>query len=189
MVRRSTGILFVVFVVLLLGVLFWQQTKQSEESKITPTAVQEYLFDFDAEITNLIIESPDGKVVEMARDKDGQWALLQPENEDVDISRAETTSTQLMVLRVLAKFDQEVPEKSAVGLDKPSYVITFTLNDGSNIVVHIGDATPTDSGFYVNVDGRGVFVVEKYGLQTILDLVESPPIMPTPMVLDTTPTP
>lgn len=189
MIRRSTLILFVVFLVLLAGVMFWQRTKQSEDSKITPTAAQEYLFDFDTEITNLIIESSDGKVVELARDKDGQWALLQPENEEIDISRVETTSTQLLVLRVLAKFEQDAPEKSTIGLDKPANVITLTLDDGSNVVIQIGDGTPTDSGFYVNVDGRGMYVVEKYGLQTILDLLENPPIMPTPVVVDATPTP
>ena len=50
MIRRSTFILLLVFIVLLAGVAFWQRTKGSEEIEGTPTAVQEYLFEINGQI-------------------------------------------------------------------------------------------------------------------------------------------
>ncbi len=192
MIRRSTFILLLVFIVLLAGVAFWQRTKGSEEIEGTPTAVQEYLFEINGQITALKITSAEGKVVELSRNDNGEWELIQPENEETDSTTAESTTSRLSALRVLTKLETETQDSidlSAVGLDKPSYELSITLDDGSIILTKIGNITPTDSGYYVSGSGRGILIVDKYGMQSIIDMLDNPPIMPTPTMDTTTPTP
>jgi hypothetical protein len=192
MIRRSTFILLLVFIVLLAGVAFWQRTKGSEEIEGTPTAVQEYLFEINGQITALKITSAEGKVVELSRNDNGEWELIQPENEETDSTTAESTISRLSALRVLTKLETETQDSidlSAVGLDKPSYELSITLDDGSIILTKIGNITPTDSGYYVSGSGRGILIVDKYGMQSIIDMLDNPPIMPTPTMDTTTPTP
>jgi hypothetical protein len=192
MIRRSTFILLLVFIVLLAGVAFWQRTKGSEEIEGTPTAVQEYLLEINGQITALKITSAEGKVVELSRNDNGEWELIQPENEETDSTTAESTISRLSALRVLTKLETETQDSidlSAVGLDKPSYELSITLDDGSIILTKIGNITPTDSGYYVSGSGRGILIVDKYGMQSIIDMLDNPPIMPTPTMDTTTPTP
>jgi len=181
-----------VFVVLLAGVAFWQRTKGSEDVEETPTVVQEYLFDINGQVTALKITSAENKVVELSRNNDGEWELIQPKNVETDSTTAESTLSYLSSLRVLTKLEeveQDSIDLSVVGLDKPSYELSITLNDGSIILTKIGNVTPTDSGFYVSGSGRGILVVDKYGLQSIIDMLDNPPIMPTPTMDTSTPTP
>jgi hypothetical protein len=189
MIRRSTFILLIIFVILLASVAFWQRTKSSEEVIETPTEIQEYLFDFNNEINALTITGKDGEIIELVRKSDGQWELLQPVGEETDSDNAEAAISRISVLRVLAKLEQSSTDLAVVGLDKPSYEISITLDDGSVIVTKVGDLTPTDSGYYVSGSGRGILVVDKYGLQSIIDLLDNPPIMPTPTIEASTSSP
>jgi hypothetical protein len=57
----------------------------------------------------------------------------------------------------------------------------------------VGDATPTDSGYYVRKDDGSILVIDKYGMDALLNLVFYPPYedlpMPSPEPATETPIP
>ena len=95
------------------------------------------------------------------------------------VGAVESAVTQLLSLRTLSTM-QQVPDLKAIGLDPPAYRILLTLSDGQQITINVGAATPTGSGYYVLVSERPLYVVNKYGIDAFLELVDSPPIQPLP---------
>lgn len=181
--RRTTGIVVTVFIALLV-VLFWQRARERESAQATPTPGQEFLFDLDANITGLRVERVGEEFVELTLDQEGLWKLTWPEGEETDVVAVESAIAQLPTLSVLSALEEQRPELKAVGLAKPVYKILILLGDGNQIVAYIGDETPTGAGYYVLISGRPLYVVNKSSLDSVLKLVDTPPIKPTP-----TPTP
>jgi hypothetical protein len=118
-------------------------------------------------------------VVELGRDAQGVWALLYPKAEATDVGAVESAVSQLLSLSVLSDLD-EAPSLEAAGLEKPAYRLLIKLDDGSQELMSVGKLTPTGSGYYVLAGNRGLFLVSKYSLEPFLNLVENPPIQPTP---------
>lgn len=177
MIRRTTIITVLVFVSLLVAVFYWQRKSPGESSETTPTATQETLLEPDLTIVRLRIDGVEG-TVEVAKGEDGIWELVQPEAEETDVGAVEAAVTQLLALRILNRLEQ-IPDLEDLGLVIPSYRITLTLDDGSQIIADVGSVTPTESGYYVLASDRPLSVVPKSGLDSFLNLVKNPPIQPT----------
>jgi hypothetical protein len=88
------------------------------------------------------------------------------------------TGQEVAIERILSR-PQVAPADA--GLSQPSYVMTVKVTGGTEEVVRIGDLTPTSSGYYASLnDGSDVLVVDKTGLDALLNLVTSPPYASTP---------
>jgi hypothetical protein len=78
-------------------------------------------------------------------------------------------------LRVESRLDV-APD--ATGLVDPSYELTVKMTGGTTKTVRIGDLTPTGIGYYTRVEGSDeTLVVSKTGLDALLKLLESPPVV------------
>jgi hypothetical protein len=66
------------------------------------------------------------------------------------------------------------------GLDKPAYVITIGFKDGKEHTLEVGDATPTNSGYYVRVDKDKMLITDLNGIDALLQLESFPPYLNTP---------
>lgn len=181
MIRKSTWIVLALFAISLIGVFLWQRSKDRKEST-APTPVASpatYLFEFPGNIVALRVEHANDKSVEYRRDDQNQWILVWPEGIEIDSAAAETTIAQLVSIQVASTLD-ESPGLQATGLEPPAYRILITLDNSDQVVVNIGDSTPTGNGYYVLTDDRRIYVVSKYSLEPILKLVDEPPLIPTP---------
>jgi hypothetical protein len=183
MIRRSTWVVLVIFAVLVAVLVFWQRSEENAPAEPTSTPAQASLFDLNADISYLRLEKVGGAVVEMERGEDGVWKLTWPLAEKTDVDAVQNAVTQLLSLRVLTTLNTN-PGLDTIGLASPTYRILIGFDDGSQMIINVGDSTPTGSGYYVVVSGRPLYVVNKSGLDSVLELIESPPIEPTP-----TPTP
>ena len=182
MIRRSTWVVLALFAVSLLAVFLWQRSKDRETSLATPTpgATQKnYLFEFSDNIVALRLERVGDKSVEFRRDEQNQWIMNWPEGIEIDSAAAESTITQLATLPI-ATILEESPGLHATGLEPPVYRMLITLDSGDQVIANIGDSTPTGSGYYVLTGERRIFIVSKYSLEPILQLVDKPPLKPTP---------
>jgi len=179
MIRRSTLIIVVIFAALVVVAVFWQRSQDEKEASATPTETTQYLFQFDSKIDRLRLERSAGGLVELGRDEQGIWTLLYPAGQETDIGAAESAVTQLLALPVVSTLP-EGPSLQDAGLSSPTYRLVIDLDDGSQVVMNVGKATPTGTGYYVLVSGQGLAIVSKYSLDPFLNLVESPPIKPTP---------
>jgi hypothetical protein len=74
----------------------------------------------------------------------------------------------------------EIPQMSAMGLEPPAYRLLVITTDGKQSVVSVGSMTPTQSGYYVLSSDRNVYIVSKAALDPVLQLIDTPPVMPTP---------
>jgi len=180
--RRSTWIVLIIFLGLAGLVVFLNQKEPpADETDVTPTATVEYLFSQDDGLpTSIDIQSDSGEQVTVERNEEGVWVLKQPIEAEADQGSAEAAATQLTSLRIV--FRPEVAPTD-VGLVQPSYTMTVKLTGGIVKIVRIGDLTPTSSGYYTSVNGSNeILIVGKTGLDSLLTMVTSPPIVgiPTP---------
>ena len=182
MVRRNTLIVVVVFAVLLAATLFWQRTKGREDSlagEPTPMAVNPLVIDIgEMSVTGITLQDAGRNTIKLALGDDGQWQLLIP-NAPADSSAVDAAITQLRSLTAVTTLSSSTP-LADLGLSPAQYVLVLDLDDGGQYILNIGKVTPTGSGYYVlsNASDRGLHVARKAGLDTIINWLETPPVLP-----------
>jgi len=186
MLRRSTIVALLVLLVLVGLAYYLQGPGKKAAVEATPTQSSQFLFSFNSEITRLSISKPGANSVEMSKDPQGDWKLINPSTEATDSSQIQSAVTQLMSLRSSANLDM-APSLDSAGLSVPSYTVIITLADGSQEVINVGKETPTKGNYYIQIGNKGIFIVNKYSLDPLLKFVDSPPIIPSPTPTETTP--
>ena len=187
MIRRSTLILLVLFVALAAAAILWQRSEDKKSpAEGTATPGSQLLFNFKGNISGLRLERTNGGVLDLGRDAQGAWTLVYPEVEApevTDVAAVEGAVSQLLSAPVVSTLE-EGPSMEDAGLATPAYRLLINLDDGSQEVMNIGNVTPTGNGYYVLVSGQGMSIASKYSLETLLKLVDNPPVK-----LPDTPTP
>ena len=183
MIRRGTWIALAI----LLGLVGLSFLLRDQQAKITeaatPTDGLSPLFDDQLRAPVLIrIEGATGQAVQLRRNEDGTWVLEDPEEAAADQAAAQAAATQIGALRILSTVDL-APE--IIGLDAPAYNLSLKFDDGSTHSLLIGSVTPITDGYYAQLDGGPFQVVDKYGLDELISLVETPPYLATPTARET----
>ena len=181
MIRRSTWIIFGIFILLIAIVLIWQRVQENQQAQIIPTPATSFLFDLAGKsITGIVISSPGGHTVSAKKTSDGNWILDEPAGQPADAGRIDAavgTASGLQVLSTLNK----VGDLETLGLNPASYQIELILIDGTRLHAFVGGLTPTQSGYNVLIEGQPLKIVERYSLEEVLSLFNDPPILqPTP---------
>lgn len=192
MVRKNTLVLFSVFLVLLIGFFLLQKYQADNPtltlgSDATETPLPTYLFDLTPEkLSDIKIEGADGQMVELQKDVDGTWLLLQPPTLSIgtDQTAISTALSQVGTVRVLSELESS-PPLDVVGLDDPSATIVFSLVSGNPLTVEVGDAAPTGNGYYIRVNGDPPKLVDKYLFDKLTAFLTTPPLLATPVLSST----
>ncbi len=197
MVKRQTWMLLAFFLALA-GFALYQKYNPSAprprtNENATPSATitpVEFLFAAgQGTVTSLSIESREGESVRVERAAEGAWSLTKPFEAAADPSSAEAAASQVSALRILTRLELDPAD---AGLKSPAYTLTVEFSDGKSFVLEIGDATPTGTGYYARKDGESPLVIDKDGLDALLNLLSTPPFLETPTPSPTpteTPTP
>ncbi len=181
MVRRTTVFAVILFVVLLAFTLIWQKYKKNITGNQTPTATStsHALFSFtETDITSFSIEDTQGHSVSFSKDAKNSWVLAGQTATTTMTTTVESAVTSLVSLTSSTKMDPSVAPVQ-IGLLKPSKTIIVQTAVGSKFTLEIGDANAIGNGYYARLNGDTPVVVDKYGLDTVLALLTSPPIAPT----------
>lgn len=185
MIRKPTLVLLLIFIMMVVGVYFWQRSQSEPEIPSTPGPEVQFLFETGGrKIGGIILYDSLGGRVELRRSVQDEWILIEPASESPDETRIQSAVAEIESLRLLSKLESP-PEKELVGLDKPSYFIKVVYADGQEELVSIGNETPTGSGYYVSLDGGPAWVVNKLGIDSLLELLRDPPVMTTPTPMPT----
>jgi hypothetical protein len=198
MIKRSTWVM-VVSLAILAGLAYYLQQpdnliKKALAPATTPTAepLSPLFSSTDGPLNGISIQSADGQSAAIERRSTG-WTLVIGNESSVpaDQTVAEQVATQAQGLRPLIKIEADTLDLSAFGLDTPAYICKFVLTDSSSVTFKIGDLTPTGDGYYLQKEDGSVVVVEKYGMDAVINLLAQPPYMftPTPSALPATGTP
>ena len=194
MVKRSTWILLVILA-LAVGAYFLIENHASKVKALTPTATGGSFLITQAEgvLQSLHIVDNKGNNFQMQRDLSKSWVITAPTSGAADQGLAGAAETQVGSLSIVAKLNP-LPDLNAVGLAVPADIIDLVFVNGTSHRIEVGNLTPTSSGYYVRFDGKEIFVIEQSGIDSLLNLLKSPPFpatatpVPTPETTST-PTP
>jgi len=191
MLRKNTLILVGVFAILVTATLLIQRNRVLNpiipESNAPTVPPPTFLFEFPGEsVVGVLIEGQDGQVIELQKDADGTWLLVQPPTlpEGTNQTSISSAISQLGTVRVLNELANP-PGLEVIGLDQPKYTLTFTLVSGETTQVQIGNPSPTDIGYYVRVDGAAPKLVDKFLFDQLTGFLTIPPLLPTPVLTTT----
>ena len=179
--RRPTVIFLLLFLVLAGAYYYLNNREQPADVELTlePTAEVRYLFTAEDGLpTSIRIESKAGDVVEVARDAENAWALIQPIEARADQGAAEAAASQVTTMQVLDTLPEVDPE--IVGLTDPEYTFTLNFTSGVERKVDIGVITPTESGYYVRATNGDTVIISRSSVDTLLGLLTNPPYAETP---------
>ena len=107
------------------------------------------------------------------------------EAELVDQSRIEGLLAQLTSVRMVTEADINA-SLSALQLDNPQHRFLVTLSGGETVELAIGGSSPTNTGYYVSLDGGTPRLVSRTALDSFIGLLDSPPLLPTPVPVEDT---
>jgi len=156
---------------------------------VTPASETTYIFAEDGSISSIEIKPSDGETVKVVRNAENAWAIEMPFEAEANQGLVEAAAAQVSALQVISPINAGKPE--IFGLDKPAYVITIEFSGGKKHTLEVGDATPTNSGYYVRVDKDKILVTDLSGIDSLVQLGFFPPYLntPTPTALPPTLTP
>jgi hypothetical protein len=178
--RRST-IFYILLLLILAGVYYYLNNREEPADiaiTLEPQEEVSYLFSFDLGApTSIRIESKTGETVEVERNAENAWALILPTEAAADQASVEAAASQITVIQILDRLPDISPQD--VGLDDPEYKMDLKFTSGVERNVEVGVVTPTESGYYVRVDGGEIVIVSKYTLDSLFGLLNNPPYMPT----------
>lgn len=180
MVKRPAILLLILLAVVVCAYLILRG-KPGEDSKIlaTPTTTSLLEKDVHGNLVELSVEDlTTGGKIGLKRFSDGKWIITEPEEGPADQGKVTAAETQLLSLSILNTMETGA-DLSTFGLTSPSFVISMLFEDGTDQALQIGNKTPTNSGYYVEKDGK-VHVVAIYAVEPLLNLVKTPPLPPTP---------
>ena len=188
MIKRFTLLLLIIFIVLL-GLLFvWKNQKLNTtnvdanlEEISTPESVDLLLnFSEDVFVRDIKIFNNEGESIEATREtEDDAWILQEPPAQDSTDSKAISDIVSSLELTTVDMTLADFTEFDTIGLKVPTYRIELGLSDGSTHEIQIGNETITNSQYYVRFDQSPPKVVSKINIDRVLDLINTPPIIPT----------
>ena len=188
MIRTST-VVYIILLLALAGVYYYLNNREQPadiELTVEPTSEIAYLFTAEEGMpTSIRIESQTGETVEVARDAENAWTLVEPAEAPAEQGAAEAAASQVTTMRILDTVPDVDPE--IVGLDEPEYVLTVVFTGGGERTVEIGVITPTESGYYVRDTGGKVVIVSRSAIDALLGLLTNPPYLETPTPAPMTP--
>lgn len=179
MIRRPTWILLALFVISLGGLWFWQRSDGNETAETGtpfPTSLP-LLLNLDVnQIRDIKIEDAAGKRLVLSSLGGSSWIITEPERDNVDMDAFSSVLQQLTLLQPLSMIDP-IPPLDQIGMVIPAYTITVTDQTGKDTIFEVGVQTPTQSGYYVLVEGK-LYVVGAATIDAFLDMLTNPPVPP-----------
>jgi hypothetical protein len=189
MIRRSTWIILFVFILLLGSLLVYQRVQENKPVDETSDILSDIgtlepvklLFPVpEGEvILGLHIEDTSGNVMDIKRqDESQEWKLNNPIGE-ADQDAISRVINQLISMSIDSTLDPST-DKQVLGLDAPVYTLRLLVSNGGSFILYIGDVTITNSSYYAQMAGDSPIVVNKYSLDSAINLLTTPPILDTP---------
>jgi len=193
MIRRNTWIVLAIFVIVLgVGWYFLRAQPAGQNSATTSTPPPAKLL---AGLTADKIKAiryidTQGIQVSLELQSNKQWAQTSSSSTPLTQGSIQEIIAQLLDMNILADLASP-PPATALGLDKPTISVIITTD--KDILFNIGNLTPLNNGYYVQVDQDRPAIIDKSTVDSLTQLFKSTQDTPTPQTTPTqsdgTPTP
>jgi len=188
MIRRSTWVVFVIFLVIAAAAIFLLRSPASplpanaaETPSATPAPLVIQGWDA-AQVTDIQFVSSKGEAQHLARTQDTLWTDMVKQS-PASVGQVEELLSELLTMRVLTTMPTDY-SLDALALTNPTQKITIGRQDGATLDLLVGNVTPTGNGYYVRVNNNAPEVVSKYALdavtQLFADIQATPTSLPSP---------
>jgi hypothetical protein len=180
MIKRPTWILLGTLVLVIVAYFVIKDRNGTTSLIATPTGLDTSYLVTPADGTLQILHISDNRdnIFQMQRDTSGTWVVTLPKLGTADQSLAGAAETQVGALRVVTSLENSL-NLEAAGLTTPAYTIELTFTSGVKHVIHVGTPTPTNNGYYVDLDEGNLYVVSQAGIDSLLKLLTAPPFPAT----------
>jgi hypothetical protein len=173
MIRRSTWVLLIIFLLALAGLLFLSRRPQGLKviQDATPTAAPITFLDYTSEdVARLTIQPKGLPAFTLERSPQTLWQHLAVDPRPLDPAKVEELVATIPTLQAQSQLDAAPPD-SATGLQSSPILITLEFKDGHKTTVRFGNLTPTSSGYYAQVDSGPVVVLNKTSFDNLSPLM------------------
>ena len=181
MVRKQTWILIVVFAALLAVAFYLQKNPLPDAADATPSpTAQAHLLEGwqPSDIIQIELRSGQSGSVQVLRDEESGWMLGPESGAPIEGGKVEAIRSEIAEMLVQAALPAGY-DLEAVGLADPAHTLILTKASGEQSEIRVGGATPTASGYYVQVDQQAPVVVSKYSIDSVLDQMTVENLAPT----------
>ena len=176
--RTGTWVAILILAALIAFAVYLNKQKESAPAEETPTVEPVALFAAtEGSPSSIEVAPAEGEAVKIARNAENAWAIVLPNEVEADQGLSEAAASQVSALQVISPVEGEA---SIFGLENPAYTITIEFATGTKHTLEIGDATPTNSGYYVRLDNTRMLITDLSGIDALLQLQAFPPILVTP---------
>lgn len=196
MIRRSTWIVFGIFILVSMAAIFLVKSPSSPlaDSGLTPspTAAPRLIDETTSdEINGIVFEQASSETIRLMKQTDSNW-INESNQAGVEAGKVEQILSELLATQILLVMPIDYSLDS-LALTAPWQTITIMQANGKTMRVQIGGLTPTGNGYYVRVDDQVPVVVSKYALDAVAELFAvvnaATPTPAQPVLPESTPTP
>lgn len=175
---RTTLLLLGAFLALL-AYVYLGELRRPAPSPATATPAP-LLLSFPADQVVAITVRGAGKETRLSRPAGGEWQLEAPAPGPADTARVGQLLNRLANLSPTRTLAEPGPLEE-YGLDQPALEVTLALAGGSTQVLAIGAENPQQTAYYARVQGQeGVHLISSLIGQSIREMLDTPPLPPTP---------
>lgn len=173
MIRKSTWILFALFLVILAFGIYLSKSDGilNKEKTATPVTVEKALPEISMDkATGISYTKLKMNLISLSKNNNGVWTLSSDPQKTINQARLSEIFSNLNSLEVMTKMNSS-SKVEELGLLPPAQEINILGSEGTQIQVKIGNLTPTESGYYLQVENGVPIIVGKGGLETIVGLL------------------
>jgi hypothetical protein len=191
MIRRNSIVIFVVFLILLGGILYINQDSNLQTSlgMQTATATQQPKVITDVDLGTLKsyeFSSVQGLNVKVAPNEKGEW--FTDKKEPVNIQTMFQATDGLINLRGTISSDQTVP-LDKIGLNPSQAKLVLSDQKGNHGTLYIGNQTVTKSDYYVKWENNPVTLISSSQIDSLLSSFAPDKLIAATPAPNVTPTP
>ena len=173
---RSTGILLIVFAVLLGYVYFFELHKKPAEA---PVDTSTWILTLGNEDIQRLTITDQGNSIVLARSGD-IWSIGDVGGQQADPTRVNSVLTSLVDLKATRVLTDTSDGLAAYGLEKPALSVTVGLS-GTQEILSFGDKNIQGSQYYMQRKGKAtVYLIYSALIDDLKRMVSEPPVMPSP---------
>ncbi len=161
MVKKSTWVIIIVFLVLVVAMLLIEKYPVGPflgDPTSTPQPAIIESIDY-SQVKKIQIAGDTGKVE--LENTDGTWIVSGEKEINASPEKVDELIYILENLDSKASLDPETPMET-LGLVNPNQVIILETRDGSTYTIRIGSETPTGSGYYAQLNDGAPQIISTY---------------------------
>ena len=177
MIRRSTWIVLVLFVVVIGAAVLVEKTPYFQP-KPTPTSTTAPSLYSGSPVAFTLVQS-DGHTTSVKLQDNKTWVAVQPPSVPVDQGQMSELISEIQGIAILTTLPTPPPADGS-GLGSPTDTITITDASNQQHTLKVGVKTPTSSGYYVQLDQNNPVIVDTTTIDGIIQILSGVGATPTP---------